>query len=1611
MKFQLYSLILIYFVYCDWEIYKHELFDIATSVDWIGLNSDSSISSLTQINPSLCTPTSSTYLAGGKNKIWRKINMPTNRNFSAIRIELDFYYIDQMKDVLTKVYLNQVIISENIKFQEVLSTPTPLIYCNKPGNQNSADSSLIKLTYVKEFREDQIEIVIESIGQQPVIIYALSGFYLYVQFCDNYCEICNDTGYCERCKDDFKLIRGQCLCSFIRDYRNSLFQLENSGLLQCLNSCPNGYVPDENGICQLGTQHLLFNDLIGDFDSYLFYIIKDKYFSDIYDNSQRIIQIGNQKVAGPFFYNEQIVFPQLSIVSFSKIMIKLRIYFLRYQYSKSIGGQIQLKFNNYTVLYIYDYDSPGLYYQQGIAHINNLQSCEFKNSDCFQSDIYFEMLLNYEVTEITFAGQFTIIEPLRGWCLSNLEILEQQITMSQNLCYNDCLTCPFMQPKFCNSCKLGYFFFANKCLSKCPLQTILIGSECVENGMSGSYKYILNILYDDNNYDDEIQNLSYNERVDPKISKFIYNLNTYSILGGISIWSYGSVYHIIKSERPFYKAYIKLNVICIDLKYDNIFEIFVNATGITYQITTASPNLNQFQFLSIGNIMGSSLFNEYLAEVYIELPTFQSLDNLLLTFSIQKLQDWHQYYGIFNYRVMVIQCPEFCNKCNSAGQCQNWMIDISLQSGSCVQGYYYDHNLHTCSQCNSGCQQCTNSYYCDSCSPSYILIHGQCYCQDTYELSNKCTYTYPCHKGCLVCGFEIEQNLKNRIQKCLICDDSNHYWLNINECTCLEGYYMENQICQPCSEQCKTCIKSPRICTKCDSSLNRVLNHYKCECFFGYYQQEPYIECFKCNTTCQTCQFQPSFCTSCFIDQFRYLFSNQCLCKDGYFDQGIEICNECDQKCKTCSDINTCLSCYEDQYRKLNLMNTQCICQQGYFEIENKLECDSCHISCEFCLNSSLINMCTRCPITREPSQHNTVFQCVCKRGYYESNMKECFSCKDYIDPSISHYCYSNCGDKIVQWNEDCDDGNHSKDECISCIFSHSYCFNSLCTLCEMGQCKNCIDGYYLNLNNHCDKCDSYCKTCQIKANNCQSCILYNENLSCIICESRLGYQIKDGICQNICGDGLQVDNEQCDDGNENSGDGCFNCLIEDGWTCQDICELLNYPYLIFEEDIYDNLYQKQRNFIIKSNIPLKTSVSFTQICQFKMKDSKIFEINKNQDLTNYFDDYNMLLINVEIILNDRDENPILICLIENPQNYQSKQGLTFKQLIFQFEILKYLKPSQEVINVTQGIIDLNKYVLYILLGLAAFSLIIGGLHIFWNLLDILQLISYLQFFNIIYPYNVDTYFRLFDFAQFDFLKIFLNIEDLVNNYVSSPDPHFKFVLKGYSSTFYINAFAVFIAFVTTLSIYIICIIGFRILTKIMAHYSEENLYIDDEDPELFKYIILRIIRKVQRVFLKIIHYFGSGLLRTFMSVAYEYNLAIFLQLSVRNIQNPFLTSSFIVSIIFLLIQLYFIIKGFFLMSNQLFYFKQQYVKQKYGALFEGIQIRKQQPYSNYYNLILLCKKCFVIVKHILLFYHVQYQMLYLSYMLNQVIHQRIYMNIIKYQGQNYLFGQLSYQS
>jgi len=70
--------------------------------------------------------------------------------------------------------------------------------------------------------------------------------------------------------------------------------------------------------------------------------------------------------------------------------------------------------------------------------------------------------------------------------------------------------------------------------------------------------------------------------------------------------------------------------------------------------------------------------------------------------------------------------------------------------------------------------------------------------------------------------------------------------------------------------------------------------------------------------------------------------------------------------------------------------------------------------------------------------------------------------------------------------------------------------------------------------------------------NLCLTCNSVAGVVSCLTCSS--GYApstTNSTICVSVCGDGVLVGTEVCDDGNLNTGDGCDNvCLIESAHYC-----------------------------------------------------------------------------------------------------------------------------------------------------------------------------------------------------------------------------------------------------------------------------------------------------------------------------------------------------------------------------------------------------------------------------------------------------------------------------
>ena len=78
------------------------------------------------------------------------------------------------------------------------------------------------------------------------------------------------------------------------------------------------------------------------------------------------------------------------------------------------------------------------------------------------------------------------------------------------------------------------------------------------------------------------------------------------------------------------------------------------------------------------------------------------------------------------------------------------------------------------------------------------------------------------------------------------------------------------------------------------------------------------------------------------------------------------------------------------------------------------------------------------------------------------------------------------------------------------------------------------------------------------------NCALCNITNGCMQCS--MGYNLTNlTSCASVCGDGVKLSFENCDDNNSNSTDGCKNCTIPDGYYCNstvlgksscDVCKL-----------------------------------------------------------------------------------------------------------------------------------------------------------------------------------------------------------------------------------------------------------------------------------------------------------------------------------------------------------------------------------------------------------------------------------------------------------------------
>ncbi|CAD8193348.1 unnamed protein product [Paramecium octaurelia] len=304
------------------------------------------------------------------------------------------------------------------------------------------------------------------------------------------------------------------------------------------------------------------------------------------------------------------------------------------------------------------------------------------------------------------------------------------------------------------------------------------------------------------------------------------------------------------------------------------------------------------------------------------------------------------------------------------------------------------------------------------------------------------------------------------------------------------------------------------------------------------------------------------------------------------FDGCYQCQNSCQVECLQCNNTQ-CFKCIEGW----NLINFKCIaeCGDGLVALNSQEQCDD--------QNDESNDGCYECK-----------FECDLNCLFCNHNL-DCLQCQNHFHVQ-NLVCIPVCGDGIIiEGFEQCDDGNIiENDGCHQCQFSskniceHGYYFIDL-------YCQSICGDTIIASNEQCDDGDELpfdgCYNCEFSCSqNCFDCV----DGKCLKCEN--GYQIMNGLCIDICGNGYKSGQEECDDNNQISRDGCSDvCEIEINWTCSRInfqtssCFYIKPPHfsLILLNQIYDSYYVQLK---ISSNVKLEDSQSnFTQSLKAHLND------------------------------------------------------------------------------------------------------------------------------------------------------------------------------------------------------------------------------------------------------------------------------------------------------------------------------------------------------------------------------------------------------------------------
>ncbi|CAD8141976.1 unnamed protein product [Paramecium pentaurelia] len=957
------------------------------------------------------------------------------------------------------------------------------------------------------------------------------------------------------------------------------------------------------------------------------------------------------------------------------------------------------------------------------------------------------------------------------------------------------------------------------------------------------------------------------------------------------------------------------------------------------------------------------------------------------------------------------ECQDSCNVCYK-GYCifckKNWYLNLSdnlcypicgdqvivgneecddkntLMHDSCNQCFF---------QCDTKCQQCDFGD-CLQCEIGYFLLNNKC-----IEI---------CGDGLVVGNEQCDSNEKILDSFCLNC--KYNCGSNCSLCTkggcqqCKEGYLMNNYECQPIcgdkirveQEQCDDGNDQPfdgcHNCQfQCQEECLDCRFNYCYDCMIGYLNKnficiencgnslstknekcddgnlEAFDGCYNCNYSCdEECEIcQEGLCFKCInigwqINKVNYQCEPICgdqivvgneFCDDGNdirYDGCFECYYECEQACTNCvkgicQECNTLGWLLED-FKCVEICGDLIIVGNEQCDDGNNIPYDGC-FDCEY-----------QCQI-----------QCTnCNKGI-------CEECNTYGWILVDQQCSTYCGDGIVvQPYELCDDGNQFPfDGCFDCDFQ----CQEICGECIEGRCYRCDelgwiienficvpycgDGLIVG-NEQCDsgkQVDSFCKDCILVCDKyCIDCI----DGICNLCDQ--GRQLQNNYCISLCGDGILVD-EDCDDGNLDNGDGCSeSCKVENDWVCLNIQFLTSSClYSITPIMKLNNIQQNPESVEM-------VSITFNQPMMLKYDENYTADHYFRGNITNLlFEQYTVnfefrvppkfnQVDNIEAVATikfyENIDDPILIVILNQSAIVTQYYTIIIdneKEIRLQTPIV--LSSSQ--ISISENAKSFLSIVIYFMITLSAFCIITGSFEIFWNLMDLLQYLSYIKYINIQFPTNLNIYFEVFKLIsiqplmEFTGISSIFSIADGEEEYIVETSDKFKQdQINGY---FYNNFQSSIFCFLGLFFGYIIA----KSLTQFLYTLGPYQLANFGFYPTKFIYIFRNILRKSYKAF-----YF-SAIIKMIMSNYYDISFSVFIQLNHFNTDNIVLQLNSYAALVVCALQLLFFT---YMFTKQLSFTKKVTTKniEQYSALFEGVADSTNIWITQYNTILLLKKQIFI---------------------------------------------------